>query len=53
MMISTDLNRHVGTDNTCDQEVKGRFGIRERNAEGQLGLDFGHFHPFFFKGINV
>lgn len=35
MMISIDLNGHVGTDDTGGEELKGRFGIQERNAEGQ------------------
>lgn len=37
MMISTDLNSQVGTDNPCDEEVKGRFSIQERKKKDGNG----------------
>lgn len=31
---------HVGAGNRGDEEVKGRFGIQGRNAEGHMVVDF-------------
>ena len=31
---------HVGGDNRVDVEVMGRFGIQDRNADGQMLVDF-------------
>ncbi|KAI5104760.1 hypothetical protein C0J45_6386 [Silurus meridionalis] len=35
-----DFNGHVGEGNRGDEEVVGRFGLKERNVEGQMVLDF-------------
>lgn len=39
-MIRADFNGHVGEGNTGDEEVKGKFGVKERNPEGQMVVDF-------------
>ncbi|KAK3573997.1 hypothetical protein QTP86_034367, partial [Hemibagrus guttatus] len=38
--IGADFNGHVGEGNTGDEEVMGKFGLKERNLEGQLVVDF-------------
>ena len=35
-MIGADFNGHVGEGNKGDEDVMCRFGIQERNAEGQM-----------------
>ena len=35
-MIRADFNSHVGEGNTSDEEVMGRFGVKEKNPEGQM-----------------
>ncbi|KAK3565903.1 hypothetical protein QTP86_020316 [Hemibagrus guttatus] len=40
VVIGADFNGHVGEGNTGDEEVMGRFGVKERNLEGQMVLDF-------------
>lgn len=35
-----DFNGHVGAGNRGDEEVMGRFGIQEMNAEGHMVVDF-------------
>ena len=40
LMIGADLNGHVGEGNGGDEEVMGRYGVKERNAEGQMIVDF-------------
>ncbi|KAK3548161.1 hypothetical protein QTP70_004840 [Hemibagrus guttatus] len=35
VVIGADFNGHVGDGNTGDEEVMGKFGIKERNLEGQ------------------
>ena len=40
VVIGADFNGHVGAGNRGDEEVMGRFGIQERNAEGQMLVDF-------------
>ncbi|XP_051800420.1 uncharacterized protein LOC127532561 [Acanthochromis polyacanthus] len=40
VVIGADVNGHVGAGNRDDEEVMGRFGIQERNAEGQMVVDF-------------
>ncbi|KAK3527310.1 hypothetical protein QTP86_020239, partial [Hemibagrus guttatus] len=35
-----DFNGHVGEGNTGDEEVMGKFGVKERNLEGQMIVDF-------------
>ncbi|KAK3540764.1 hypothetical protein QTP86_001600 [Hemibagrus guttatus] len=36
VVIGADFNGHVGEGNTGDEEVMGKFGIKERNLEGQM-----------------
>ncbi|KAK3525313.1 hypothetical protein QTP86_029120, partial [Hemibagrus guttatus] len=40
MTIGADFNGHVGEGNTGDEEVMGKFGVKERNLEGQMVVDF-------------
>ncbi|KAK3574027.1 hypothetical protein QTP86_000457 [Hemibagrus guttatus] len=40
VMIGADFNGHVGEGNTGDEEVMGKFGVKERNLEGQMVVDF-------------
>lgn len=39
MVISAQFNGHVGAGNSGDEEMMGRFGIQDRNAEGQMVVD--------------
>ncbi|KAK3508896.1 hypothetical protein QTP70_013717 [Hemibagrus guttatus] len=40
VVIGADYNGHVGEGNTGDEEVMGKFGVKERNLEGQMVVDF-------------
>ncbi|KAK3553764.1 hypothetical protein QTP70_009178 [Hemibagrus guttatus] len=40
VVIGADFNGHVGEGNRGDEEVMGKFGVKERNLEGQMVLDF-------------
>ncbi|KAK3524905.1 hypothetical protein QTP86_011517 [Hemibagrus guttatus] len=40
MVIRADFNGHVGEVNTGDEEVMGKFGVKEKNLEGQMVVDF-------------
>ncbi|KAK3507369.1 hypothetical protein QTP70_014810 [Hemibagrus guttatus] len=40
VVIGADFNEHVGEGNTGDEEVMGKFGVKERNLEGQMVVDF-------------
>ncbi|MCJ8749465.1 hypothetical protein PDJAM_G00176560 [Pangasius djambal] len=40
VVIGADFNGHVGEGNTGDEQVMGRFGVKERNLEGQMVVDF-------------
>ncbi|KAK3543455.1 hypothetical protein QTP70_020933, partial [Hemibagrus guttatus] len=40
VVIGADFNGHVGEGNTGDEEVMGKFGVKERNLEGQMVVDF-------------
>ncbi|KAK3569107.1 hypothetical protein QTP86_022139, partial [Hemibagrus guttatus] len=40
VVIGADFNGHVGEGNTGDEEVMGKFGVKERNLEGQTVVDF-------------
>ncbi|KAK3556372.1 hypothetical protein QTP70_008008 [Hemibagrus guttatus] len=40
VVIGVDFNGHVGEGNTGDEEVMGKFGVKERNLEGQMVVDF-------------
>ncbi|KAK3522353.1 hypothetical protein QTP86_007634 [Hemibagrus guttatus] len=39
-VIGADFNGHVGEGNRGDEEVMGKFGVKERNLEGQMVVDF-------------
>ncbi|KAK3531808.1 hypothetical protein QTP70_029724, partial [Hemibagrus guttatus] len=38
--IGADFNGHVGEGNRGDEGVMGKFGVKERNLEGQMVVDF-------------
>ncbi|KAK3515161.1 hypothetical protein QTP70_008184 [Hemibagrus guttatus] len=40
VVIGVDFNGHVDEGNTGDEEVMGKFGVKERNLEGQMVVDF-------------
>ncbi|KAK3514603.1 hypothetical protein QTP70_021515 [Hemibagrus guttatus] len=40
VVIGADFNGHVGEGNRGDEEVMGKFGVKERNFEGQTVVDF-------------
>ncbi|KAK3569450.1 hypothetical protein QTP86_030087 [Hemibagrus guttatus] len=40
VVIGADFNGHVGEGNTGDEEAMGKFGLKERNLEGQMVVDF-------------
>ncbi|KAK3507183.1 hypothetical protein QTP70_009514 [Hemibagrus guttatus] len=40
VVIGADFNGHVGEGNRRDEEVMGKFGVKERNLEGQMVEDF-------------
>ncbi|KAK3575637.1 hypothetical protein QTP86_031594, partial [Hemibagrus guttatus] len=40
VVIGAYFNGHVGVGNTGDEEVMGKFGVKERNLEGQMVVDF-------------
>ncbi|KAK3545979.1 hypothetical protein QTP70_018415, partial [Hemibagrus guttatus] len=40
VVIGADFNGHFGEGNTGDEEVMGKFGVKERNLEGQMVVDF-------------
>ncbi|XP_061621461.1 uncharacterized protein LOC133474126 [Phyllopteryx taeniolatus] len=40
VVIGADCNGHVGEGNKGDEEVMGKYGIQERNLEGQMVVDF-------------
>ncbi|KAK3555905.1 hypothetical protein QTP86_029782, partial [Hemibagrus guttatus] len=40
VVIGADFNGHVGEGNRGDEEVMGKFGVKERNLEGQMLVDF-------------
>ncbi|KAK3569087.1 hypothetical protein QTP86_022122, partial [Hemibagrus guttatus] len=40
VVIGADFNGHVGEGNTGDEEVMVNFGVKERNLEGQMVVDF-------------
>ncbi|KAK3558235.1 hypothetical protein QTP86_013971 [Hemibagrus guttatus] len=40
VVIGADFNGHVGEGNRGDEEVMGKFGVKERNLEGQMVVNF-------------
>ncbi|XP_042481018.1 uncharacterized protein LOC122061669 [Macadamia integrifolia] len=46
IIIGGDLNGHVGKDCRGYEEIHGGFGVRERNVEGILVLDFATSYDF-------
>ncbi|KAK3521229.1 hypothetical protein QTP70_001038 [Hemibagrus guttatus] len=40
VVIGADFNGHVGEGNGGDEEVMGKFGVKERSFEGQVVVDF-------------
>ncbi|KAI5104435.1 hypothetical protein C0J45_6061 [Silurus meridionalis] len=40
MNVKADFNGHVSKGNRGDGEVMGRYGLKERNVEGQMVVDF-------------
>ncbi|KAK3554289.1 hypothetical protein QTP70_020155 [Hemibagrus guttatus] len=40
VVVGVDFNGHVGEGNTGDEEVMGKYGVKERNLEGQMVVDF-------------
>ncbi|KAK3551343.1 hypothetical protein QTP70_015024, partial [Hemibagrus guttatus] len=40
VVIGADFNGHVSEGNRGDEEVIGKFGVKERNLEGQMVVDF-------------
>ncbi|KAK3552498.1 hypothetical protein QTP86_012369 [Hemibagrus guttatus] len=40
VVIGADFNGHVGEGNTGDEDLMGKFGVKERNLEGQMVVDF-------------
>ncbi|KAK3552006.1 hypothetical protein QTP70_031600, partial [Hemibagrus guttatus] len=40
VVIGADFNGYVGEGNRGDEEVMGKFGIKERNLERQMVVDF-------------
>ncbi|KAK3507840.1 hypothetical protein QTP70_001340 [Hemibagrus guttatus] len=40
VVIGADFNGHVGEGNRGDEEVMGKFAVKERNLEGQMVVDF-------------
>ena len=40
VVTGADFNGHVGKGNRGNEDVMGRYGVKERNAEGQRVVDF-------------
>ncbi|KAK3553367.1 hypothetical protein QTP70_003532 [Hemibagrus guttatus] len=40
VVIGADFNGHLGEGNRGDEEVMGKFGVKKRNLEGQMVVDF-------------
>ncbi|KAK3542907.1 hypothetical protein QTP70_006530 [Hemibagrus guttatus] len=40
VVIGADFNGHVGEGNRGDEEVMSKFGVKERNLEGQMVVNF-------------
>ena len=44
LIIGGDLNGHIGTDRTGFEDIRGIYGIGERNQEGEAVLEFCQSH---------
>ncbi|KAG2470516.1 CFDP2 protein, partial [Polypterus senegalus] len=44
LVIGADFNGHVGEGKRGDEEVMGRYGVKERNEEGKMIVDFAKKH---------
>ncbi|XP_065675628.1 uncharacterized protein LOC136091844 [Hydra vulgaris] len=58
MILGADFNRHVGEGNSGNEEVMGRYRVKERNTEGQMVVDFAKTIKMavvntYFKKISV
>ncbi|KAK3564250.1 hypothetical protein QTP86_011970 [Hemibagrus guttatus] len=53
VVIGADFNGHVGEGNTGDEEVMGKFGVRERNLEGQMVVDFAKRMDMWMAVVNT
>lgn len=40
LVIGEDFNGHVDEGNRGDEKVLGSYGVNDRNAEGQMLVDF-------------
>ncbi|KAK3510502.1 hypothetical protein QTP70_009139 [Hemibagrus guttatus] len=40
VVIGANFNGHVGEGNRGDEDVMGKFGVKERDLEGQMVVDF-------------
>ncbi|XP_065667643.1 uncharacterized protein LOC136087941 [Hydra vulgaris] len=40
IILGADFNGHVSEGNSGDEEVMDRYGVKERNTEGQMVVDF-------------
>ena len=40
MVIGVDINGHVSEGKTGNEEMMGRFGVKERNLEGKMLEEF-------------
>ncbi|KAI5610092.1 hypothetical protein C0J50_5445 [Silurus asotus] len=40
LVIGVDFNGHVGEGNRGDEKVMGRYGLKEKNLEGRVVVDF-------------
>ena len=41
VVTGADFNDHVGEGNRGDEDMIGRFGLKDRNTEGHMVVDFG------------
>ena len=61
IVLSADLNGHVGEGNIGDEEIMGRYSAGMRNKEGSTIVDFGKRMDFgkraivntYFKKMNT
>ncbi|KAK3541961.1 hypothetical protein QTP86_008147 [Hemibagrus guttatus] len=53
VVIGADFNGHFGEGNTGDYEVMGKFGVKERNLEGQMVVDFAMVVDFDMAVVNT